>query len=128
MSSWLVYDLTGQTFGRLTVGKRIGYAKGTTWWNATCTCGSDTIVTTLGLRRARKPVQSCGCVTREATALRFAALRPPTVDGRKPCRVCGEHRPLSDYYRRDETADGRQSMCKSCFIADATARKRRRAA
>ena len=56
--------LTGQKFGRLTVGERApnkyGYHVA---WACRCDCGSQTIVTTLNLRSEH--TRSCGCLQRE---------------------------------------------------------------
>lgn len=35
----------------------------------------------------------------------------------KPCFVCGVPKPLEDYYRHPETADGRLHLCKDCHRA-----------
>jgi hypothetical protein len=46
---------------------------------------------------------------------------------RKPCRACGERKPLSDYYRRTHSLDGHQGVCKLCSrvaLDAATARRR----
>lgn len=35
-------------------------------------------------------------------------------DRRKKCYVCGEEKPLSEFYRRAASADGRQRFCREC--------------
>ncbi len=54
-------NLFGATFGRLTITRLVGFAKGTTWWEARCECGRTTMASTQSLRRSRNPVKSCGC-------------------------------------------------------------------
>lgn len=56
-------DLTGQTFGRLTVIERAGRtAHGHATWTCLCSCGTTTTVTT---RNLRGTTTSCGCARRE---------------------------------------------------------------
>ena len=56
-------DLTGQTFGRLTVlDKTIG-KDGRIYWICKCLCGESTIVEGASLRRGY--TKSCGCFLRE---------------------------------------------------------------
>ena len=33
----------------------------------------------------------------------------------KTCRRCGEHKPLTEYYKHKRTADGYRGECKSCI-------------
>lgn len=65
-SSKKVIDLTGQTFGRLTVTSRIS-ARGDrrTKWECLCSCGRKTVSVADNLRSGRS--QSCGCLRAEAT-------------------------------------------------------------
>lgn len=57
-------DLTGQTFGRLTVTKYIGTnASHRALWECHCECGKATIVDSNSLRRGA--TKSCGCLQRE---------------------------------------------------------------
>ena len=57
-------DLTGQVFGRLTVVGRAGSDKhGKPVWLCRCTCGVETTVKGLGLRRGGS--RSCGCLQRD---------------------------------------------------------------
>lgn len=58
-------DLTGKTFGFLTVISFAGYSKTKTkrpLWNCLCLCGKNKIVYADSLRRKDKPVLSCGCL------------------------------------------------------------------
>ncbi len=72
----IVRDLTGQTFGFLTMLKpsdrTAGHGKRAIWW-ARCVCGKELEVGTDGYRNNRKPFPSnCGCKTHE---LRSAGRR-----------------------------------------------------
>lgn len=44
-------------------------------------------------------------------------LRTPGVKGRteKPCRACGETKPVDEFYADKRVRDGRMSHCKKCF-------------
>ena len=35
----------------------------------------------------------------------------------KPCRTCGEVKPLSEFYAKGDNADGHSNVCKPCKIA-----------
>lgn len=60
-------DLTGQTFGRLTVVEYAGHAKnGNAQWLCQCTCGNTAVVD--GYRLRRGTTTSCGCYRREYMA------------------------------------------------------------
>lgn len=61
-------DLTGQTFGRLTVMYEIGPGAQGIEWACQCDCGNWTIATTSSLRANR--TKSCGCMLKEITATR----------------------------------------------------------
>lgn len=57
-------DLTGMTFGRLTVVKRSGTSKrGDIVWACICKCGAETAVRGSNLRNGN--TKSCGCFQRE---------------------------------------------------------------
>jgi hypothetical protein len=59
-------DLTGMTFGRLTVIKYAGVNKHQKrLWLCSCSCGEVTILPTYHLTRKVEPVRSCGCLGRE---------------------------------------------------------------
>ncbi len=62
------YDLTGKTFGRLTVQKFIGSRDGHRRWLCHCTCGSEITLPTVRLTRTTYPARSCGCVHKENAA------------------------------------------------------------
>ena len=67
-------DLIGQTFGRLTVIKRVENRFGRVAWLCECTCGADVIATAKHLRN--RNTQSCGCLQKErASAAHLIDLR-----------------------------------------------------
>lgn len=60
-----IKDLTGQTFGRLTVlgqlpGRRWGYSI----WDCSCLCGNRVALASINLRQGTR---SCGCIARDKT-------------------------------------------------------------
>ena len=57
-------DLTGETFGRLTVLWRLPSRKGKIFWSCLCVCGARPQVCGESLRSDR--TRSCGCLSREA--------------------------------------------------------------
>lgn len=64
-------DLTGMTFGRLTVNSFFGVAKNrAALWLCKCSCGNEKIVRAADLKRGK--TQSCGCLQKE----RLAENRP----------------------------------------------------
>jgi hypothetical protein len=74
-------DLTGQTFGRLTIigpgGQDLPQVAGG-WWQARCACGRELVAPAEGFRAGR--ITSCGRRTpeqREQLAEQIAAYSPP---------------------------------------------------
>lgn len=64
-----VEDLTGMTFGRLTVVEReVNNKYGQTQWRCVCSCGAEKIVLGKFLRNGH--TQSCGCLNREINSKR----------------------------------------------------------
>lgn len=61
-------DLTGMTFGRLTVVSRSSTELGCTRWLCRCACGNSRVTFAKQLRDGR--TKSCGCLRRETTAQR----------------------------------------------------------
>jgi len=62
----LLQDLTGQTFGRLTVlgrAKRMRDKSGRALWDCRCTCGKEVMV--MGKSMQRGNTKSCGCLRSE---------------------------------------------------------------
>ena len=56
-------DLTGQTFNRLTVIRRVENKGKNTMWLCKCSCGNETIVSASNLKTGN--TKSCGCLNRE---------------------------------------------------------------
>ncbi|MBK8078221.1 MAG: hypothetical protein IPK24_22430 [Kineosporiaceae bacterium] len=77
MSKFL--DLTGHTFGRLTVLSLADRKNGRIAWTCTCTCGATVSVQANNLRSGNST--SCGCANREVHRARMAEL------GRMPNRT-----------------------------------------
>lgn len=62
-----VIDLSGQTFGRLTVVRQVGATKfKAALWECRCACGNVVDVNSNALRTGH--TQSCGCIRSEATS------------------------------------------------------------
>lgn len=60
-------DLTGETYGRLTVISRAENKGGFVYWNCRCTCKSGKVVTVRAGDLKSQKVLSCGCLNREKT-------------------------------------------------------------
>lgn len=58
-------DLTGQTFGRLTVVGLAGRDDRYVFWHCRCECGNLSVVRGQGLTNGSTPIKSCGCLQRE---------------------------------------------------------------
>lgn len=70
-----VVDLTGQTFGRLTVLSEAGrYKKNMATWNCQCSCGNTTIAISNNLRKGN--TKSCGCLNLERIKTHGMAKHP----------------------------------------------------
>lgn len=67
--SYRAPDITGQTFGRLTVVERAPSPRHAHLWRCRCACGGEAIIRGYALY-GRYPTRSCGCLTREATVTR----------------------------------------------------------
>ena len=63
MGSNKIINLTGQTFGRLTVLSYACTKKNRAYWNCLCKCGKKTIVQGTNLRCGN--TRSCGCLQKE---------------------------------------------------------------
>jgi hypothetical protein len=66
-------DLTGQTFGRLTVLELVG-GTGRPKWRCRCLCGNEKVVAAVELKNG--DTRSCGCLHRETARLRAISRRP----------------------------------------------------
>ncbi len=73
-------DLTGRTFGHLTVLGPAGNVNGRTAWRCRCGCGSETVALTGNLRSGN--TRSCGCLQGNRIRKRQGAL-----DGAAECEV-----------------------------------------
>jgi len=68
MAEHRLVDLTGMTFGKLTVIERAPNRGRTVMWRCSCSCGKETITTAEGLKGGT--VKSCGCLRAEANRRR----------------------------------------------------------
>lgn len=69
---WRFIDLTGQTFGRLTVLELAArHPKQGLLWHCRCSCGAHLLVMSVSLRSGN--TRSCGCLSREGAAQRATA-------------------------------------------------------
>lgn len=59
-------NLVGQSFGRLTVLERDTSKTDQVWWKCRCSCGNIISVRAYALKDKKQPVQSCGCLLKEA--------------------------------------------------------------
>ena len=66
-------DLTGQRFGRLTVGAYAGTRAKRTMWHCHCDCGNETTVDRAALKSGA--TRSCGCFRSETTSERRGTHR-----------------------------------------------------
>jgi hypothetical protein len=89
----LVADLTGQTFGRLTVVKfaprhrcRGGQTK--TVWECVCSCPARTVVQVQAANLKRGVTTSCGCLKREKSSAWWSAYDHAQKGQPLPTRVC----------------------------------------
>lgn len=71
-----VVDMSGRTFGQLTVRGRDGVDKnGYATWFCDCTCGRSKSVSGYLMRRASGGAKSCGCLRKEVCARNARARR-----------------------------------------------------
>lgn len=81
-------DLTGQTFGRLTIlGLSHVNKGGNTCWDCICVCGIKRTVPRNNL--VSKNTKSCGCLSKEHPGNISAILRAPTKHGMSQTRFYG---------------------------------------
>ena len=66
-------DLTGQTFGRLTVLERAGRIGTNAAWRCRCECGKEIVVASNNLKRGM--IRSCGCLQSEMGHKRIVQMR-----------------------------------------------------
>ncbi len=97
-------DITGATFGRLTVVGRGQNVAGRASWRVICACGNATTVMGKDLRRGH--TQSCGCLQKERSAeASRARIRARAPAKKHPLHATWKHMkrrcssPLSPDYR-----------------------------
>ena len=78
------YELTGQTFGKLTVIAPAAMKGGKYYWLCTCACGNQTQVPTYRLTSGK--TRSCGCLVRKHGKARKERLYNIWVGMRQRCR------------------------------------------
>lgn len=122
-------DLTGRSFGRLTVVGRAAGSKTTVKWMCVCACGGSTVVAGRALTRRNNATKSCGCLAREtAAAISSARVKHgATVGGRSRAYTiwqnmrarceCPTNRSFADYGGRGITVDPRWASFEK-FIED----------
>lgn len=73
---WNSRDLTGETFGFLTIVRLFGSIDKRYHWVARCVCGKEIVVLGKDLTRKRGPSPtSCGCMTKELKAMLMGTHR-----------------------------------------------------
>lgn len=84
-------DLTGKTFGELTIIKKVEcpvnslHATRTSWWLCKCSCGKEVVKSREYLRASRRA--SCGCVVAKAIRDDFRARERQRKQHQKPADV-----------------------------------------
>lgn len=78
-------DLTGETFGRLTVLRFSHTVRGQSVWLCRCTCGKEVMAEARRLRRGEK--KSCGCL-RSSNLKRHRNSDNICIDCKKACGGC----------------------------------------
>jgi hypothetical protein len=113
-------DLTGQTFGRLTVIERApSNGSRDARWKCLCTCGTEKTICSLSLRNG--DTKSCGCIRTEKrkdlSGLRFGHLTVLRLDKDKDsnknwlCKCdCGKEKVI----REGSLVSGATKSCGSC--------------
>lgn len=105
-----IIDLTGKTFGELTVlgpgesRPRVGHVGTMKMWRCLCVCGKEVQVETQNLKR-RSP--SCGCLKGDkiSRALRHHAITSPETFPRRPKVRAEDDTPGNRYPRQPESCE-----------------------
>lgn len=113
-------DISGNTYGRLTVLARFASKNNKMHWHTRCQCGTESIVSGYRLRTGR--TQSCGCLKKERLeeAHRSRRTHAETVrlSGLKHCRrrMCAEKnpQPIGNFSNSKSSLSGLKTYCKSC--------------
>jgi hypothetical protein len=85
-----------------------------------CPVRTQCLAWVLSLPPARDVDGICGGLTAEErrrtrrNTRRRVQPSDDTPDDHKPCSRCKEIKPLTEYYRDNRAADGRQSRCRTC--------------
>ena len=81
----IVYDLTGQRFGRLTVIQETDHRNQTNckMWECRCECGSLHLVSAWNLRSGK--TKSCGCLQREHFSGEIKSAKKPEFPPKEDC-------------------------------------------
>lgn len=93
-------DLTGATFGRLTVIHKAGRKDARVMWACRCECGAETMTPTILLRNGHS--RSCGCLKREMAADR---KRTHGMKGTREYRLWQNMRWRCESQNSDDWAD-----------------------
>jgi hypothetical protein len=91
-------DLTGKTFGRLTVLSKADKRSKYVFWNCKCSCGKEVIVRGDALRH--KNTQSCGCLAEEKRLNSYIDLTGKTFGKWKVLKTTGYHEQPSGALQR----------------------------
>jgi Recombination endonuclease VII len=67
--------------------------------------------------RRRRPIRPARQLSAELSTRRRRLARQAIVDGKKQCSVCGEFKPLGEFYRKAAGGGGRGGQCKACARA-----------
>lgn len=97
-------DLTGRTFGRLTVIRCAGKfnpRNGEYHWYVQCACGREPNMPIIGHSLTAGTTQSCGCLRRERAREQMKGINAPRRDFRTPSNlaVARDMRALGESYR-----------------------------
>ncbi len=76
-------DITGMTFGRLTVVGFDKIVRSRCFWNCKCECGNNTSVFGKDIRNGH--TKSCGCIKTDGSAQRRHGYVFRTPDGKRKC-------------------------------------------
>jgi len=82
----LKLDLTGKTFGRLTIINEVESINKRRRWLCKCSCGNEKKIYQSHITSRKKPIRSCGCLLKEYQKKSFKRKIPKE----KLCLVCGK--------------------------------------
>ena len=100
-----IKDLTGQTFGRLTVLEFAGINnQGGSMWRCKCSCGNECILS--GHSMVTGHTRSCGCLNKDILKSQVGSNNPNWRDDlteEDRTELCGKHRLMSPIYKKWRT-------------------------